>query len=187
MKKILLVALLALTSVAFVAAQPRAIGARLGWDPQFSYEHGLGNNMLSIEAGAFHNFHGVQAAVTYDWIDPFGADVPWNERGEWHWYLGVGAGAGVFFWDHAHAAGVRAGNDYFYVGVAGRVGIEYDFWFPLQLSLDYRPVFGPGFDHYYTNAEGVHDNHTDVYFHGAYGDPLSIWVGGIALSVRYKF
>lgn len=178
MKKLVLVAILAVAGIAFAAAQPRAIGVRLGWGGQFSYEHGLGNNMLSIEAGV-PNFNGLEAAVTYDWIDPFGAAVPWSKRGEWHWYLGVGAGAGLWGWntwtDHHFNS---------YVGVAGRVGIEYDFWFPLQLSLDFRPIIGPGFETWH-DGEGGH-SHTETYFMGA-GDHWGHWVGAVALGVRYKF
>ena len=55
----------------------------------------------------------------------------------------------------------------FYVGAVGHVGVSYDFWFPLQLSVDWRPnvgiVTGPiGF-----NASGLYT--------------------GITLGVRYLF
>lgn len=173
MKKSLIIAIMALACVAFVNAQPRAIGGRLGYGVEFSYEHGLGNNMLSIDAGV-PGFAGLEAAVTYDWIDPFGATVPWDHKGEWHWYMGVGAGAGLWGWYNWSSH-----NFYSNVGVAGRFGIEYDFWFPLQLSLDWRPLVGPGFD---TWHDGEGHTQTDVYFHTA-----GLYMGGIALGVRYKF
>ena len=104
-------------------------------------------------------FNGIGASVTYDWIDPFGATVPWNEKGEWHWYMGVG-GAVQWSWQVTNAA---------FIGAAGRFGIEYDFWFPLQLSLDFRPTLGVAF------APGV----------AAFG--YDVYCGGLGLGIRYKF
>ncbi|MBO5961167.1 MAG: hypothetical protein J6P99_04955, partial [Paludibacteraceae bacterium] len=99
--------------------------------------------------------------VTYDWVDPFNAPVPWNEKGSWNWYLGVGAAGGFYGLFGPGLSGA-------FVGVAGHVGIAYDFWFPLQLSLDYRPNVG------------VH-----------FGDNLGFNTGGlysgISLGVRYRF
>lgn len=57
-----------------------------------------------------------------------------------------------------------------YLGVAGRIGVEYNFWFPMNISLDWRPLIGPGF---YNNQVG---------FNG-----LGLFQGGIALSIRYLF
>ena len=161
MKKTLLIALFAIACGTMAYAQPRAIGGRLGYGAEFSYEHTLGSgNMVSLEVGA-PGFWGIEAACTHDWIDPFGATVPWNEKGEWHWYMGVG-GAVQWSWK---------ATDYFFLGAAGRFGIEYDFWFPLQLSLDFRPTlgvmmggkpFGAGFGY-------------------------DLYAGAIGLGVRYKF
>lgn len=120
MKKYLLIAILAVASVC-AYAQPRAIGVRLGYGAEVSYEHPFGQNMLSVEVGV-PAFSSIEAAITYDWIDPFGATVPWNEKGEWHWYMGVG-GAFQTTWTNPGAG---------FIGAAGRFGIEYDFWFPLQ-------------------------------------------------------
>lgn len=159
MKKYLLVALMAIASVAFVNAQPRAIGVNLGYGAGFSYQHGFGSaNMLDV-AVDIPLFQGIGGTVTYDWIDPFNAPVPWNNKGEWHWYMGVGGTVGMYGWS----------NPGWYVGAAGHIGIEYDFWFPFQLSLDWRPNIG---------VCGVGG---DVAFNtwGLYS--------GIALGVRYKF
>lgn len=163
MKKYLFVAVLALASIA-AYAQPRAIGANLGGSLGFSYQHGFGEaNMLDVSVytpiavgqGALWGLSGI---VTYDWIDPFGATVPWDQKGEWHWYMGVGGAGGYFF-------GANLG----YAGVAGHFGIEYDFWFPFQLSLDWRPVIGVGIA-----GGGVGFNTGGLY-------------EGITLGVRYKF
>jgi len=168
MKKYLLIAVMAIASVAYAAAQPRAIGANLGGSLGFSYQHGFGEaNMLDVAvytpiAVGQGKVWGISGIVTYDWIDPFGATVPWNEKGEWHWYMGVGGAGGYFF-----------GGNSGYVGAAGHFGIEYDFWFPLQLSVDWRPVIGVGI----ASADGA----THVAFNtgGLYE--------GITLGVRYKF
>ncbi len=163
MKKLLFVALLAIASIT-AYAQPRAIGANLGGNVGFSYQHGFGeSNMLDIDvhssllSGVF-GYWGVGAHVTYDWIDPFGATFPWDKKGEWHWYMGVGGAGGLYSF----------APTYWYAGVAGHIGFEYDFWFPLQLSLDWRPSIGV--NNYYANWFNVG---------GLYE--------GITLGVRYKF
>ncbi len=164
-------------------AQPRAIGARLGYGAEFSYQHSLGNNMLQAEL-SFPGFTwGVGAAATYDWINPFGTSVPWSHKGEWNWYMGVGASAG-FRWPEASTSetGVKHSEGGCYAGVAGRIGIEYDFWFPLQLSLDWRPVFGPSFRWEAKTVDGVRTSSSEVnYYTGG------LYAGAICLGVRYKF
>lgn len=167
MKKILFVAILAVASM-MAYAQPRAIGANLGGSIGFSYQHGFGEaNMLDVAvytplAVGRGQAWGLSGIVTYDWIDPFGATVPWDKKGEWHWYMGVGGAGGCF---------VNTDPVIGYVGAAGHFGIEYDFWFPLQLSLDWRPVIGVGI---IGNGGGVGFNTGGLY-------------EGITLGVRYKF
>ena len=170
MKKILLIAILAVASLV-AYAQPRAIGVNLGAWSSFSYQHGLGEaNMLDVAANVFLPIQsphiGVGGHVTYDWIDPFKAVVPWNEQGEWHWYMGVGGSGGYGLPLKSEAKG------WWYAGVAGHIGIEYDFWFPLQLSLDWRPSLGVSND-YIFNGGKLGFNIPGLY--------------GIQLGVRYKF
>ena len=164
MKRIAL--LVALTAISLIAyCQPRALGLRLGTALEVSYQHGLhSGNMLSVDAGLCH-VNGIEAAITHDWVNPGGADFSkvWSGRGTWNWYAGVGGALG-FYWPY---------NDYasgFFIGVAGRIGVEYNFWFPLQLSIDYRPVIGGNF----TNSNAA------FYNYGLYS-------GAIALGVRYHF
>ena len=95
----------------------------------------------------------------HDWVNPFGTAIPWNNKGEWNWNLGVGAGLGIY--------GFRA--PLFYVGAVGHVGVEYNFWFPLQLSVDYRPNLG-----IVAGSGGAGFNTTGLY-------------SGITLGVRYLF
>ena len=105
--------------------------------------------------------NGIGGIVTYNWVDPFNAPVPWQYKGSWNWYLGVGAAGGFYgLFNDVDWKGA-------YVGVAGQVGIAYDFWFPLQLSLDYRPNIGVHF------GDNVRFND-----HGFYG---------ITLGIRYRF
>lgn len=160
MKKFFLSLVFVLAAVVAVNAQPRAIGANIGYGASFSYQHNLGEaNFLDVNIDVPF-FDGIGATITYDWIDPFNAPVPWNEKGSWNWYLGVGATGGLY--------GLFTNTAAAFVGVAGHVGIAYDFWFPLQLSLDYRPNLG-------------------VYFGDNVGFNIGGLYSGISLGVRYRF
>ena len=157
-KSIILVAILAIVSVGSAIAQPRAIGANLGYGIDLSYQHSLGEaNMIDLSIN-IPFFEGIGATATYDWVNPFGAVIPWDYEGQWNWNLGVGAGLGIY--------GFKAPA--FYAGVVGHVGISYDFWFPMQLSLDYRPNIG------IVGGEGITFNTSGLY-------------SGITLGVRYLF
>lgn len=159
MKKFFLVAVMAVASIAFAVAQPRAIGGNIGYGIGFSYQHGFGETNMIDLAVNIPFFDGIGGTCTYDWIDPGQVTVPWNEKGEWHWYAGVGGAVGMY--------GFKA--PVWYVGVAGHIGIEYDFWFPLQLSVDWRPNLGVvgHKDYVGFNTGGLYD--------------------GIAIGVRYLF
>ena len=175
MKKIILIAIMAVAGFAAVVAQPRAIGVNLGYGVDVSYQHSIGeSNMIDLSVN-IPAFVGVGVTTTYDWVNPFGTVIPWNNKGEWNWNLGVGAGLGIY---HPFATvselneqggldKVWAGN--IYAGAVGHVGVSYDFWFPLQLSLDYRPNIG-----IYNSYGGVHFNMTGI-------------ITGVTLGVRYLF
>ncbi|MBR1426796.1 MAG: hypothetical protein IJ581_05025 [Paludibacteraceae bacterium] len=167
MKKVFLIACMALASLTVALAQPRAVGVNIGPWSSLSYQHGFGeSNMLDVAANVILPIQsgiGAGGHVTYDWIDPFNAPVPWNNVGEWHWYMGVGASGGFIFPLNSYQGG-------WYGGVAAHVGIEYDFWFPFQLSLDWRPSLGLcDFD-----GKGLGYNYN------------GLW-GGVQIGVRYKF
>jgi len=158
MKKIFFIVAFVATSLLMFADGPRAIGGRLGYGAEVSYQHTLGeNNMIQLEVGVPY-FNNLEAACTYDWINPGGLDVPWDKRGDWNWYAGVGGGIQVPF-NFKGAA----------IGAAGRIGIEYNFWFPLQLSIDFRPMLGLSFSQY-----GA------AFYYDVYG-------GGLGLGIRYLF
>ena len=160
-KLLMIVAVVAMTAVA-ANAQPRAIGVNLGSGLGFSYQHGFGEaNMLDVDVHVPVFGWGVGGIVTYDWIDPFGTQIPWNNKGEWHWALGVGAAGGIYHFS----------NPDWYAGVAGHVGVAYDFWFPLELSVDWRPNFGV--------VGSVHDGGVGFNLNGLYD--------GVTIGVRYLF
>ena len=234
MKKVLFVAVIALASV-MAYAQPRAIGARVGGFEGVSYQHSLGeNNMIEIELGygmggyvngatnvkysALYDqmknerwtwsFTGnvIEAAFTYDWINPFDKTIPWDKKGKWNWYLGVGAAGGYGWKDDIKILNEKkeriyeyylwwTGYDYVvknwgYIGAAGRVGVEYEFWFPLVISADFRPTLGVGLaeNPVYTDlvSEGMKEENVKKLMGktqaGFYWD-----VFNVAISARYKF
>jgi hypothetical protein len=159
-KSLILAAILAVVSVGVAVAQPRAIGVNIGYGIDLSYQHSLGEaNMIDLSVN-IPEFHGIGATATYDWINPFNTAIPWNEKGEWNWSLGVGAGAGIY--------GFK--QPFWYAGVVGHVGVEYNFWFPLQLSVDWRPNIG---------LTGIDD---------AFGfNTGGLYRTGFSLGVRYLF
>ncbi len=102
---------------------------------------------------------GIQATATYNWI--FGINS-WTGPGSWNWYAGVGGGVGYYWWGWWSRG---------YVGVAGMIGVEYNFDFPLQLSIDWRPLIGP----YFGRGKDVGFNTWGLY------------ESAFALGIRYKF
>ena len=164
MKKLLLVAILAVAGVAAAVAQPRAIGGNIGYGFDVSYQHSLGEKNMIDMSLSLPGFDGIGVSATYDWINPFGTAIPWNFKGDWNWYMGVGAGGGVYdlftsWWPAC-----------WYAGVVGHVGVEYNFWFPLTLSVDYHPTIGVDG---YLSGGGV-----GFYDKGFYG---------VTIGVRYRF
>lgn len=156
MKKFVLLCMLAfgLYGAANAQVDGKAIGLRFGGfsgvGAEISYQHPFGNaNRLEADLGL--NSWGFSLTGVYQWV--------WDLSGladGFNWYAGFGGLLGVINDDD---------NKYtsnFGIGVAGQVGIEYNFNIPLQISLDYRPAmyvlpgFGGGYD-------------------------------GICLSARYKF
>ena len=143
MKKLFSV-LAAVLLLAFAAqAQPRAIGVRAGYAAQLSYQHTLGGeNFLEADLGWNLGFLGV--GLSYDFSITPSAPV--------NFYVGPTIDLG----------GVPRAN-MFVFGVGAQLGIEYQFNFPLQLSLDWRPM-------YYRLGQN-----------NAFG-----WEG-LALGIRYRF
>ena len=125
MKKIILVAALVLGFAVAASAQPKAVGIRFGYGVEASYQHNVGAaNFVEANLG-LDSFKALNVAATYNWMI---AQPSWTDRGEWGFYAGVGAAVGL--------------DETLRVGAAGQVGLEYEFWFPLQLSVDIRPQLG---------------------------------------------
>ncbi|SFW49204.1 hypothetical protein [Cellulophaga fucicola] len=156
MKKILgLFSILALTvcSMQAQSISENAIGLRLGDNDGFggeiSYQRHLSdNNRLEFDLGwrDSNNVDAFKLVGLYQWVMPL--------DGNFNWFVGAGAGLGSFD---------TGENDGTFALVAGDIGIEYNFDFPLILSLDMRPELG---------------------FNDEYSDDLDL---DIALGIRYQF
>lgn len=136
MKKLILLTFcifgFALSSQAQVISE-HALGLRLGssggFGTEISYQNALGeNNRLELDLGwsSDDDYDAFKLVGLYQWV--------WNIEGGFNWYLGAGAGLGSVSSDHF--------DDDFFALVAGDVGIEYNFDFPLLISLDFRPEIG---------------------------------------------
>ncbi len=131
MKKALLI-LVAVMGFAFAAnAQSNAIGLRLGYGNEISYQTAMGSNRLEVDLGTLDSFiyrwgyNYFSLAGTYQWT--FG--LPVNGLG---WYVGPGAIAGFF-------TGTGGGLN---IGVGGIIGIDFKIpSVPIQLSADFRPMY----------------------------------------------
>ena len=131
MKKIIAIAALVLGFAVAASAQPRAIGARIGNGGEISYQHTMGSNFLEVDGGLGLGFDGtfnVGATGIYNFmISEFGSGFGF--------YAGPGASVGLGLGE----------TNYLTLGVAGMVGLEYNFVnIPLQLSLDFRQHIGIG-------------------------------------------
>ena len=125
MKKIIIAVALVLGFAVAASAQPRALGIRGGYGVDLSYQHSIGENFIEADLG-LGSFSYLNIAGTYNFMI---VQPDWTSAGEWGFYAGPGVALGV-------------GKDLFNVGIAGQVGLEYTFEFPLQLSLDVRPQIG---------------------------------------------
>lgn len=138
-----------------------AIGLRLGdsdgMGAEVSYQLRLGdNNRLEADLG-WRNSNKVDAfklTGLYQWV--------WNIHDNFNWYVGAGGGLGSWSYNET-IAGYKYKDSGTFFFAAGDIGIEYNFDFPLLLSLDIRPELG---------------------FTDEYRDGLDL---DIALGARYQF
>lgn len=183
MAAVLLSCYLSLTS----NAQPRAVGLRFGATGlEASYQHTLGKNFIEAEAGMDFGYGGpgFKASASYNFVF---ARPAWSDRGSWALYAGPGLAMGYVSDRTTYTVLVSGGmgelparihpaDHGFMLSFTGQVGLEYNFWFPLQLSVDIRPYFGfhinDGFYSYRSK--------TGFYNYGMMGFIPS-------LSVRYRF
>ena len=163
MKKLVLLAFcafgFAINSQAQTVAD-NALGLRLGdnngMGTEISYQRGLSeNHRLELDLGwsSRNDNEAFRLTGLHQWV--------WNIDGGFNWYAGLGAGLGSF-----QRNGVDEDDDEddgLFITAAGQVGIEYDFDFPILISLDFRPEIG---------------------ILNYYGDDLGF---DIALGLRYQF
>ena len=142
--------------VAAASAQPRSLGARCGAEYQLNYQHGMGQrgDFLEVDLGYELITNLVNVAGSYDFML---VQPKWTSKGEWGVYVGPAFKAGF--------AGVGC-----YLAAGAQIGLEYTFGFPLQLSLDFRPVIGAAIVNKSASLYG--------------GGPATFCPG---LSVRYRF
>ena len=138
MRRFLLILTAALASVFIASAQPKALGLRAGMDCQLSYEHNMTGDLQGAESsGDFMELDlgvefvygyavGLNAAAGYNFMI---AQPEWTQKGQWGFYAGPAIKAG-YLW---------VGG---YLAVGAQVGLEYNFDFPLQVSMDIRPTVG---------------------------------------------
>ena len=172
MKKIILSAIM-LMGLAFTAQaqdiSKNAIGLRFGsnggFGTEISYQRGLGdNNRLELDLGwrnrkdydnDNYDDNAIKLTGLYQWV--------WNIEGGFNWYAGIGGGVGSYNRDY-YENNNNDYNDGVFAFAAGDIGLEYNFDFPLLVSIDFRPEFG-GSNGYYKNNYG----------------------SDVALALRYQF
>ncbi|MCG9972325.1 hypothetical protein [Christiangramia crocea] len=166
MKKLVLITAFILGAVLFSETKAQeisenAIGLRVGggggYGAEVSYQRATsGNNRLEFDLGWRNDsyYDAIKIVGLYQWV--------WNIEGGFNWYAGVGAGLGNV--DVPAKYDDRYPKDGLFALIAGDIGIEYSFDFPLLLSLDFRPEWG--FNDY---------------------DVIDDFTPDVALGIRYQF
>ena len=123
----------------------RGGGGTWGYGPEISYQKGTSDmNRLELDLGWYsrknwNNGNGWGSGYAYQLVSLTGVyHWTWNIVDGLNWF--VGPGAQVIFYDEKN----YNDHDGIYIGVGGQIGLEYDFSVhavPLQLGLDYRPMF----------------------------------------------
>ena len=193
MKQSAIIYLILIFSALGASAQPRALGGRIGATGfDASYQHTLGSrNFIQADASLDFGYAGSGAAgfkatAVYNFV---AARPAWTDKGTWALYAGPGLSLG----DVQDRVVYKAGdlryhpNDYgFMFSLAVQAGLEYTFWFPLQLSVDIRPYFGM---HVNDGVARRVDSITDrIEFKSKAGWYNNGMLGFVpTLSVRYRF
>ena len=132
------------------------LGSNDGFGTEISYQAGLSSkNRLELDLGWRNQTHedNLKATAVYQWVNKIDGGL--------NWYAGIGGGIGSWKYNDEHGY-TDSGTFAF---LAGDLGLEYNFDFPLQLSLDIRPELYFGSDSYVENHFGP----------------------DLALGVRYRF
>lgn len=192
MKKTILTILMIAAAIATAAAQPRAAGIRIGATGlDASYQHTINKSQfvgadLGLDFGYNANgLSGVKATATYNFI---WARPAWTNRGTWGIYSGPGISLGFVNDIMPYTIGdVTTGylDGGFMFAIAAQVGLEYTFWFPLQLAAEIRPLFG-----LHANDGRMRIPELDTTVH--YESKVGFYDNGLlgfapTLTVRYRF
>jgi len=163
MKKLAILCLFVCGSMFYASAQnisENALGLRLGnsdgFGAEISYQRAIGDsNRLELDLGWRNakDYDAFKLTGIYQWV--------WNIDGGFNWYAGAGGGLGS--WNSNRN---DIDDDGVFVFAVGTVGIEYDFDFPLIISLDFRPELG------FINGSDNFNNNLELDF---------------ALGIRYQF
>lgn len=187
------ISLLLLVSAVGMSAQPRSLGGRIGMTGfDIAYLHTVGKTDfietdLSLDFGyGGSGAPGIKATGIYNFVV---ARPAWTDKGSWAIYTGPGLSLGYVQDRVLYKNGnIRFHpNDYgFMISVAIQAGLEYTFWFPLQIAVDLRPQFGM---HVNNGIKSRLDAFTDrVDWPGKAGWYDNGWYGFVpTLSFRYRF
>jgi len=149
MKKILILCLLALSTATTALAQPRAIGVRIGYGLEASYQHAVGKTaFLEADFGVWQR--GILGTLAFDF------NVASKDR--FNFYVGPAVSLGNW-----RTEALPDDVTDFCAGVGAQIGAEYQFKRPITLSLDWRPTY------YFTQ-----DRFDDT--HGFYGYSIALGV-----------
>ncbi|MBU2996378.1 hypothetical protein KO500_08025 [Cellulophaga baltica] len=148
MKLFKITTLLLLITPFFMQAQSlsdNAIGLRLGdsdgLGAEISYQRALTSvNRLEVNLGFRDSraYDAFKIAGLYEWVMPL--------EGDFNWYYGVGGGFGSVDFESRVSDddpdGIEEVDGGLFVFAAGNIGVEYNFDFPVVISLDLRPELG---------------------------------------------
>lgn len=143
-----------------------ALGMRLGdsdgFGAEISYQKLIGaTNRLQFDLGwrDSREYDAFKLAGVYQWVE--------NIDGGFNWYYGFGGGLGSSDFEPRDdgSGNFRDDDDGLFVFAAGNVGVEYNFDFPLLISIGTRPELG------LINYDGFDNN----------------FLFDLAIGIRYQF
>lgn len=194
MRKTIFILAVAFGAAVSTAAQPKAVGGRVGVTGlEISYQHNFRKaDFLEASAGLDFGYNasgaaGFKATGIYNFMF---ARPAWTEKGAWGIYAGPGVSLGYVNDRVRQKIGgttYQFANNGFMLSLVAQIGMEYTFWFPLQLSVDLRPMFGMHVnDKVFTTPgnNGIQieklDSRVGYYDNG--------WLGfAPTVSIRYRF
>jgi hypothetical protein len=126
---------------ASISAQTSALGIRFGGgdgvEAEISYQQFLGgNNRIEADLGLFDNGwdEGFKFSLLYQWVGVIDGGL--------NWYVGAGGSIGGRDVNPNDKNWNNDSDDGMFLNFDGQFGIEYNFPFPIQISLDARPEIG---------------------------------------------